>query len=172
MKRLEQKWWMELIKGIIVIAFGLYCLIRPNQALTVIGIIAGIAMLVMGIVFIINAFRIQSASNRWWIVLIEAGINIVLGTVLLLIPREAADTLIRLLGVWVLAIGLFRFLRLWVLVDVNRSLAIISGVGGILLGFILIIYPRYITMSITVVVGTIISLFGVFILLDAIRQKQ
>jgi uncharacterized membrane protein HdeD (DUF308 family) len=171
MERFEQKWWMELIKGIVVLGFGLYCLIKPDQALTVIGIIAGIAMIVMGVVFAINAIRLKSTSAKWWFILIEAAIDIILGVILLVIPREAADTLVRLLGVWIITMGVFRFLRLWIIIDFDRSMAIISGVAGLLIGGVLLLYPGFITMSITVVVGTILALFGVFIILDAMRQK-
>nr|WP_261386961.1 DUF308 domain-containing protein [Streptomyces sp. BK340] len=93
-----------LIAVLFVLA-GVLCLRNPLQTITALSLIVGLAWLASGIVTLYTALSAKDLPHRG-VVLAVAVLGIVAGIVVLALPTESARVLTRLLGLWLVLLGL------------------------------------------------------------------
>ncbi|MFG2124544.1 HdeD family acid-resistance protein [Streptomyces sp. NPDC048710] len=93
-----------LIAVLFVLA-GVLCLRNPLQTITALSLIVGLAWLASGIVTLYTAISAKDLPHRG-VVLAAAVLGIVAGIVVLALPTESARVLTRLLGLWLVLLGL------------------------------------------------------------------
>ncbi|MFF8424279.1 HdeD family acid-resistance protein [Streptomyces sp. NPDC016566] len=93
-----------LIAVLFVLA-GVLCLRNPLQTITALSLIVGLAWLASGIVTLYTAISAKDLPHRG-VVLAVAVLGIVAGIVVLALPTESARVLTRLLGLWLVLLGL------------------------------------------------------------------
>src|SRR6266446_1142785 len=74
----RNSWWMLAIRGIIALLFGLAVFIQPNLFSKFVYLF-GVFAIVDGIIAAGTSFDERSTASRWWIVLLEGLVGIVLG---------------------------------------------------------------------------------------------
>ncbi|MEU4269721.1 HdeD family acid-resistance protein [Streptomyces sp. NPDC026092] len=94
-----------LIVAVLCVLGGVLCLRNPLQTIAALSLIVGAVWLVSGIVTLYSAVATKSMPHRG-IVMAVAALGIVAGIVVLALPTESAQTLTRLLGLWLVLIGL------------------------------------------------------------------
>ena len=105
----------SLVAGAAALIFGVIILLRPNLILNFFPTVAGILIVVTGILQLMSVLEGRRADpqGRWWLPLILALITVVLGVVLLLNPFGAMSILIRMLGATLMYIGITGFIALF-----------------------------------------------------------
>lgn len=93
-----------LIAVLFVLA-GVLCLRNPLQTITALSLIVGLAWLASGIVTLYTAIAAEDLPHRG-AVMAAAVLGIVAGIVVLALPAESARVLTRLLGLWLVLLGL------------------------------------------------------------------
>ncbi|MEU1400872.1 HdeD family acid-resistance protein [Streptomyces sp. NPDC005728] len=93
-----------LIAVLFVLA-GVLCLRNPLQTITALSLIVGLAWLVSGILTLYTAIAAEDLPHRG-VVLCVGVLGIVAGIVVLALPTESARVLTRLLGLWLVLLGL------------------------------------------------------------------
>ncbi|MER7950655.1 HdeD family acid-resistance protein [Streptomyces sp. NPDC096079] len=97
------------VPGLIVSALcvlgGVLCLRNPLQTISALSLIVGAVWLVSGIVSLYSAIASKDMPHRG-IVMAVAVLGIVAGIVVLALPAESARALTRLLGLWLVLMGL------------------------------------------------------------------
>jgi uncharacterized membrane protein HdeD (DUF308 family) len=84
---------------------GVLCLRNPLQTIAAVSLIVGVVWLVTGILTLYTAIAAEDLPHRG-VVLCGAVIAILAGIVVLALPAESAHALIRLLGLWLVLLGL------------------------------------------------------------------
>ncbi|WP_329274870.1 HdeD family acid-resistance protein [Streptomyces sp. NBC_00691] len=94
-----------LIVAVLCVLGGVLCLRNPLQTIAALSLITGAVWLVSGIVTLYTAIATENMPHRG-VVMAVAALGIVAGIVVLALPTESARTLTRLLGLWLVLLGL------------------------------------------------------------------
>ncbi|MGC0398674.1 uncharacterized membrane protein HdeD (DUF308 family) [Streptomyces sp. SAI-126] len=97
---------LGLITAVLYVVAGVLCLRNPLQTIATLSLIVGVVWLVSGILTLYTAITAEDLPHRAF-VLGAAVIGIVAGIVVLALPAESARALTRLLGLWLVLLGLF-----------------------------------------------------------------
>lgn len=96
-----------LILGIIFAVLGGLILLKPNMVIMAVPMILGILIVIHGLHNITQAIGLKkSGYDKWWLALIFAILTIALGSILIYNPFTVMDTLVRLIGIFLIYDGL------------------------------------------------------------------
>ncbi|MEU6802202.1 HdeD family acid-resistance protein [Streptomyces neyagawaensis] len=94
-----------LLIAVLYVVAGVLCLRNPLQTITALALIVGMVWLVTGLLALYTAMSSKALPHRGF--LIGAAIlGVVAGVVVLALPAESARALTRLLGLWLVLLGL------------------------------------------------------------------
>ncbi|MEU0671905.1 DUF308 domain-containing protein [Streptomyces sp. NPDC006172] len=94
-----------LLLAVLYVLGGVLCLRNPLQTIAALSLIVGAVWLVSGIVTLYTAIAAKGMPHRG-IVIGAAALAVVAGVVVLALPAESARALTRLLGLWLVLLGL------------------------------------------------------------------
>ncbi|MFF7971560.1 DUF308 domain-containing protein [Streptomyces sp. NPDC007905] len=94
-----------LLIGVLFVLAGVLCLRHPMQTVAALSLIVGLTWLVSGILTLYTAITAENLPHRG-VVVGAALLGIVAGIVVLALPTESARALTRLLGLWLVLLGL------------------------------------------------------------------
>jgi uncharacterized membrane protein HdeD (DUF308 family) len=126
-------WWLALLIGVVSIVAGIIVIAKPSNSLATLAVIFGIFILVDGIVELGAALSAQTESRGLLGVL--GVISVIAGVLLIRHPLGGVRAVALLIGIWLIAAGLVRFIaafetpenRLW-RIGVSLILAIFGVV--------------------------------------------
>ncbi|GGS39882.1 HdeD family acid-resistance protein [Streptomyces violaceus] len=95
----------SLLLAVLCVLAGVLCLRNPLQTVTALSLIVGLVWLVSGMLTLYTALAARDLPHRGF-VLGAAVLGIVAGIVVLALPAESARALTRLLGLWLVLLGL------------------------------------------------------------------
>jgi uncharacterized membrane protein HdeD (DUF308 family) len=165
---IRQNWWFDVVTGFIVLTLGWYCFTRPEMAILTLGKIFGLYLLIFGALYAWGAFGEKSIDKYWYISLGEGFLYILLATVILVNPASVL-LLNRILGIWLLSVGVFRFLSS----RFQSALSVHTLAGNILLmifGLFLLFYPKVIAGLTVVLLGIILIILGGIMIANGISM--
>ena len=166
----KKNWILEIIKGLLILIFGLFCLIYPTSASITLAWIFVLMIMVFGIIALTDSFMLKNSYKYWWILLIEFAIDLTFAAILLFNPENTV-LLVNLTGAFAVVAGIFRFLRILARKDmwVNNTL---FGLGAIAAGIVFFIFSDAIVTSITIILGAAAFVFGAVVIIFGIRMKM
>ncbi|WP_329215052.1 HdeD family acid-resistance protein [Streptomyces sp. NBC_01485] len=94
-----------LLLAVLYVVAGVLCLRNPLQTIAALSLIVGVLWLVSGMLTLYTALATKDLPHRG-VVLGAAVFAIVAGIVVLALPTESARALTRLLGLWLVLLGL------------------------------------------------------------------
>jgi uncharacterized membrane protein HdeD (DUF308 family) len=94
-----------LLLALLCVLAGVLCLRNPLQTIAALSLIVGVVWLASGILTLHTALAAKDLPHRGF-VLGAAVLGIVAGIVVLALPTESATALTRLLGLWLVLLGL------------------------------------------------------------------
>ncbi|TQJ86920.1 HdeD family acid-resistance protein [Streptomyces sp. SLBN-31] len=94
-----------LLMAVLYVLAGVLCLRNPLQTIAALSLVVGVVWLVSGILTLFTAITAENLPHRGF-VLGAAVIGILAGVVVLALPTESARALTRLLGLWLVLLGL------------------------------------------------------------------
>lgn len=94
-----------LLLALLYVLAGVLCLRNPLQTITALSLIVGIVWLATGILTLYTGLAAGAMPHRGF-VLGVAVLGVVAGIVVLALPTESATALTRLLGLWLVLLGL------------------------------------------------------------------
>lgn len=158
------------LRGLLMLAGGLYALIWPGQALTVLVMAGGILLLIDGALGLWSLTFGGGKSGNYWFDVVANALSLVLGVIILISPLLATiltvTFLASLVGFAALVVGVMQivvitrerehYARIWPVV--------LSGLSYVLLGLVFLFFPL-LTASISMVFGGVLLIvfaFGLF----------
>ncbi|WP_405832847.1 HdeD family acid-resistance protein [Streptomyces sp. NBC_01176] len=94
-----------LLLALLFVLAGVLCLRNPMQTIAALSLIVGVVWLVSGMLTAYTALATRDLPHRG-VVLTAAALGVVAGVVVLALPTESARALTRLLGLWLVLLGL------------------------------------------------------------------
>lgn len=110
---------INLIFGIIFAVVGVWIVIKPDKVLAIIPIIVGIVIVLHGLHNLQQAVELcRDKYDKWWIALILGILTVGFGILLICRPFEAIDTVVMLIGVFLVYDGLS---NIWIVSRIYRN---------------------------------------------------
>ena len=97
---------MNLIFGIVLVVVGTLILWQWDKVLGIVPIIVGIVIVIHGINDLRQALVLhKNKYDRWWVAMILGLLTVILGVLLILNPFAALDTVVILIGIFLIFDG-------------------------------------------------------------------
>ena len=161
-EEVRRSWWVSLLFGLIAIAFGLYTMAQPFQALVAMAWAFGILALADGIASLLALFDKRVAIPKLWL-LFYAVASIAFGLIAISNPKATAGILFLMLAIWLIIAGVFRVIfAIRVRKEiVGEWLIALSGVLAIVLGVLFLRNPAIGLFATALWIGAGALVYGV-----------
>ena len=172
-EEVRRSWWVSLLFGLIAIAFGLYTMAQPFQALVAMAWAFGILALADGIASLLALFDKRVAIPKIWL-LFYAVASIAFGLVAVANPKATAGILFLMLSFWLIVAGVFRIVfAIRVRKEiVGEWLIALSGVLAIVLGVVFLRNPAIGLFATAIWIGAGAVVYGLFHVFAAFRFRK
>jgi uncharacterized membrane protein HdeD (DUF308 family) len=156
-------WWLLLLVGVLSIAAGIIILIKPGDSLATLAVIAGIFLLLDGIIEL-AASLMGATPSRGSLALLGA-LTAIVGVLLIRHPIQGVAAIALLIGIWLIAVGVIRIIAAFDLLE-NRGWYIFAGSLELLAGIVIVSDPNigFATLALLVGLGFIFNGIGMFAL--------
>lgn len=175
MRRRSGLEWLEIVQGILLILLGIYTLLRPEGMITGIVVIYGILAVIMGIADIVLYIRVEQNIGFGPVVSLISGIlSVMSGLMLLIFPGAGKAVLSLLFPIWFIAHCISRLSHLNTIRIIAGNFyyyfTLIVNIIGIVLGFLMIVFPWVSILSMGWLIGAYLIIFGIDCLVMAIGK--
>lgn len=110
---------MNLIMGIVLVVVGIWILMKPDKVLAIIPIIVGIVIVLHGVNDLQQAVALcKDKYDKWWVALILGLLTVGFGALLICRPFAALDTVVMLIGLFLIYDGLS---DIWIVSRIYRT---------------------------------------------------
>lgn len=157
--------------GLLTIVAGVILLAWPRQALTVLGIVLGIQLLIAGVFWVVSAFSVPETGVAA-LVALTGVLGILVGLLMVGRPIQGIAALVLLVGLYWTVAGLVQFVHGVRGYMPARGWTIAAGVVGAAAGIVVLIYPLPSVLVLTLLFGILLILHGTFLVAEGIRRRQ
>jgi uncharacterized membrane protein HdeD (DUF308 family) len=168
-----RSWKALALRGLAGVLFGIAAFLWPSMTLGGLVLFFGGYALVDGFLALVAATR-QPAREHAWKLVLEALIGIAIGLAAFFWTGMTALVLVDLIALWAIATGV---LELALAVRLRREIAGelllgLSGTASVLLGVLMLVWPRVSAFVIVVLLGAYALFFGATMILFALRLRR
>ena len=148
-KELSWGWWLIVLVGLLSFVAGVIILVKPGDSLATLAVIAGIFLLIDGILELAESFM-SSTRNRGMVALFGV-ITAIVGVLLIRHPVGGVTAVALLIGLWLIVIGVIRFATAFEEYE-HRAWYAFAGVVELIAGIVIVANPDigYATLAILV----------------------
>jgi uncharacterized membrane protein HdeD (DUF308 family) len=171
LEKFTHNWWMFAVRGVLAIIFGGVALIWPGQTLQALVLVFGAFALVDGIFAVIAGIAARGTFDRWWALLLEGLVGIVIGLATFFWPNITALVLVYFIAAWALITGILEIVAAIQLRSVitNEWMYILGGLLSIIFGILLFVFPGSGAVSLVWMIGIYAIVFGISEIIFAFR---
>jgi putative membrane protein len=166
-------WWVIIIISLSLIIFGGVSLAMPAVTLTVLMTVLAILIIVWGLSQLVRGLQVADGQAKAFLI-VAGALLILLGAVMLANPRVSVATLSFVLG-WVVMLRSLVDLvlsRIFAAKSRTRALWLMSGVIGVIVSFILWLFPMSSAQLFVQIVGGYALVNGIILLANAIELRR
>ena len=115
---------MNLIMGIVLAVVGVWIVLKPDKVLAIIPIIIGIVIVLHGLNNLQQAVTLcKEKYDKWWVALILGLLTVGFGILLVCRPFAALDTVVMLIGIFLIYDGLS---DIWIFSRIYRTAKVLK----------------------------------------------
>ena len=170
---LVRNWWTLVLRGALALAFGFFAWFWPG--VTLLALLMGWAAFAIGsgLITLTAAFARGGGQARW-ILLLEGGVTLLAGAVVLFYPRFTALLFLYLLATWAIVMGLAQLLAAWRLRRENRAEPWrgIAALLTLLFGLLLALRPGAGALALTWLLASYAVLYGCVLIAWGLHLKR
>jgi uncharacterized membrane protein HdeD (DUF308 family) len=156
---LAKKWWVLLLRGVLLIIIGLLAFVNPLVWVTFVGIY----MLIDGMVMLFSGFGDQPPGQSRWPLILIGVLGLLAGLLILWNPELGGITLTYVIAIWAIVTGILTIISaIQVRQDIdNEWWLILAGVLAIIFG--ILVFQNVLAGFLTIA-----WVFGIFAILVGI----
>jgi uncharacterized membrane protein HdeD (DUF308 family) len=157
-------WWALVLRGVIAILFGIMAFVSPGAVMLSLALLFGVYLLLDGAIGLVSAMQAWRADKRFWPLLAEALLNILMGVIALAFPAGAILAFVIVTAFWALLSGGFMLAAAFRLsLEHGRLWLAIGGIVSIVWGILLIVTPMLGAVVLTWWLGAYALVFGIML---------
>ena len=143
-RAVNELWWIGMIESVLAIFFGITAIFWPGLTLLVLVYLFGAFVLALGNLQVFAGIMSYGRRGTWWVTLLLGILGIGVGVYLLRNPDVSLPTFILLIGLLLVARGLFDITRAILdrALPLNRILLAVIGVSAIVAGIFILLQPE------------------------------
>lgn len=164
-------WWLFVLIGLVGIAAGVIVLLKPEDSLSFLAVVAGIFVLASGIFDVAISFN-KRTPNRGLAAVVGV-LSVVVGVLLVRHPIGGVLFVALLIGIWLIAVGVVRLVETF---DSERRFwGIVVALVEIVAGIVIVATPPigFATLALLTGIAFIVNGVAIFALgwmLHAVRR--
>ena len=147
-------WWLAVLIGVASVVAGIIVIAKPSDSLSTLAVIFGIFILVDGIIGLVAALS-SEVQNRGLLAVLGV-ISVIAGVLLIRHPLGGVRAVALLVGIWLIAAGLVRFIAAFEAPD-HRLWRIVVSLILAIFGVVIVASPHigYATLAVLTGIGFI-----------------
>jgi uncharacterized membrane protein HdeD (DUF308 family) len=168
-------WWIAVLKGAILIIFGIWLLKSPSESLEKLSVIFGILILIGGLLEVWLAFNNKQNHTKWEWSLASGIIDILLGAFLIANPAFILLLITYFISFWLFIRGIIEIRYALIIKKANNpnyNISLIFGIILVVLALVFVIHPQ--VLGITIVFWTALAFIslGIFRIVLAFKFRS
>jgi uncharacterized membrane protein HdeD (DUF308 family) len=171
--RFAQNWWTFTLRGVFALLFGILAFVAPGATLATLIFVFGFYAVLNGLVALYAAWDLRS-YDRWWVFLLEGLLGIAAGVIAFVSPGATALAFLSIIAAWTILVGILQIvaaIRLRQVIENEWSIGA-SGLASVILGALLVVWPRSGLVTISWIIGFYAIALGVMLLLLGSRLRS
>jgi uncharacterized membrane protein HdeD (DUF308 family) len=157
-RELTWGWWLLVLVGVLSIEAGVVILFKPSESLATLAVIAGIFLLLDGILELVDSF-LRGTSNRGMVALLGV-LTAIVGVLLIRHPIGGVTAVALLIGIWLIAVGVIRFATAFEEYE-HRGWHALAGLVELIAGIVIVANPNIGYTTLALLVGIAFILNGI-----------
>jgi len=157
-------WWLPALFGVVTLGVGLFFVVSPHETLSTFTVIAGIFLLVDGVLAIFGSI-FDEGDGRGLLALIGV-LSAIAGLVLIKKPFDTLVAFTLILGVWFVVTGVVRFVVALAAPD-GRGGNIVTAILDVIAGIVILSWPDLGLSTLAVIIGVVLIVRGVLFIVAA-----
>jgi uncharacterized membrane protein HdeD (DUF308 family) len=141
-----------IVAGAIGIIAGILALVYPDVTLLALALIAGINLLVLGILSLVDAFDADDDTTSRVLAAVLGLLGIIAGLVVIRRPGESLLAILLVLGIWLVVTGIVEFIRALATIE-GRAVQLLGALVDIVLGILILSLPELSLKTLAILVG-------------------
>jgi uncharacterized membrane protein HdeD (DUF308 family) len=166
--QVSKNWWLLLILGLVSVIAGVLAIVYPDLTLLALGIFAGVSLLMIGIMEIVDSIAGDPDSRA--LTAIVGVLSVLAGLVCVRRPGESLLALVIVLGFWLIIEGIVRFIRAFSELE-DRALLMGLAILDIILGILILALPDLSLVTLAVLFAISLLARGVFAIITAFKLR-
>jgi uncharacterized membrane protein HdeD (DUF308 family) len=174
LQQILRYWWTYLVRGILALLFGVICLVSPGITLQILALWVGVFVLLDGLFGLIGTLVNWKGLEEKWLLILEAGIGILLGWLIIRMPEVTVLVLVLLMAVWAMLAGVTRIaLAIHLRKEIKgEGWAILGGLLTVGMGVLLVLLPNVGVVTLAVIIGISALLVGGVLIAGGLRMRK
>jgi uncharacterized membrane protein HdeD (DUF308 family) len=167
-RELTEAWWLLVVVGLLGAVAGVIVLAKPSHSLTTLAVVCGLFVLIDSVFELVTSLFAEHGGAA----AVIGVLGIVVGILLIRHPIHGVLAVALLIGIWLVAIGVLRLVRAFVLE--RRRGSIVVAVIEIVAGIVIVSSPHigFATLALLIGISFILNGVAVFALGWALRALR
>lgn len=167
--RIAANWWLFLLIGLVSTIAGVLAIAYPDITLLAIGIFAGVSLLFLGAMDIVDAIAGTPESRA--LSTIVGVLSLLAGLICLRRPGESLLAIVIVLGIYLVVAGVIRFVRSFSERE-DRALLMALAILDVILGILILSLPGLSLVTLAVLFAISLLAHGIFSIILAFRLRS
>lgn len=167
--RIAANWWLFLLIGLVSTIAGVLAIAYPDLTLLAIGIFAGVSLLFLGSMDIVDAIAGTPESRA--LSTIVGVLSLLAGLICLRRPGESLLAIVIVLGIYLVVAGVIRFVRSFSERE-DRALLMAMAILDVILGILILSLPGLSLVTLAVLFAISLLAHGIFSIILAFRLRS
>ena len=167
--RIAANWWLFLLIGLVSTIAGVLAIAYPDLTLMAIGIFAGVSLLFLGAMDIVEAIAGTPESRA--LSTIVGVLSLLAGLICLRRPGESLLAIVVVLGIYLVVAGVIRFVRSFSERE-DRALTMGMAILDVILGILILSLPGLSLVTLAVLFAISLLAHGIFSIMLAFRLRS
>src|SRR3954454_9629323 len=160
-----------IVAGVIGAIAGILALVYPDITLLALALIAGINLMLMGVLALIEAFGGERDATARLLCGIIGILGLIGGLVVIRRPGESLLAILLVLGIWLIVSGIVDFIRAFARLE-GRALMLLSALVDVILGVLILALPKLSLATLAILIGISFLARGVFSVVRGIGIRR
>jgi uncharacterized membrane protein HdeD (DUF308 family) len=171
---LFKNWWVLLLKGILLVIFGILSFMNPGITLATLVLWFAIFMMIDGVFSIFGVVSNWKTEEDKWLLLAEGALGLVLGLLVYRSPDTFLSFIAFVISFWAIFSGIS---RIAMAIQLRKEIEgegwlILSGVLSVIFGILVFAQPGIGIATLMWIIAIFAILVGVLLILLSLKLKK